>query len=486
MLVNGEYAVKELLFGNLHLLIVSSIVAAITGIMAMSVVWWALSQDAKRQILCCRIFAALPFILAAVAFMAFSVNVPYDDDFNSIVAYLAHSWPERLKHLIDYNWEHRVGLTNLCAEIMVDVTGRVNFQWLAVVGLSFAIMVCALFWRRLRAHGAEGCFVAAAALWLLMAVISDYFFWSMASIQNNGVLFCVLLSLTILRSNWPTRRAGFVLAIFLAVVSTYTSGNGMVLWPVMAGMLLMRRDCHRTIAEWCIFITVAIASILFYFHEPWVSQNAAGESFSIVRALAYFFTFAGAWTCLPGIALIAGVISCVMLAFLLLRVNKVKNPEILFFAGYILAVMSAGALFRSGQIVNALPPRHTEMSFALLVCLITLALDEFNIAPSFKKWGVAVLCGYVVYVNVFSFVFFGNIWRDRVEIDRRNLLIRPITHEALTCIHGPWHDNAIENLRKLEERGVYNSLWTQKRGEIPPSAPIDPGDFWTPGRHVGK
>ena len=477
---------RELLLGNLWLLIVSSAVAAVAGTVAMFVVWLTLSQDVKRQILCCRIFAALPFIMAAIAFMLFSVNVPYDDDFNSIVAYLAHPWPERLKHLIDYNWEHRVGFTNLCAEIMVAVTGRVNFQWLAILGLSFAVVVCMLLWRRLKAHGMTGCFVAAAMLWLLMAVLSDYFFWSMASIQNNGILLFVLLSLIILKSNWPTRRLGFALVVFLAVISTYTSANGMILWPVAAGMMLMRRDCHRSIAEWCIFVAVAAASILFYFHEPWMSQNAAGESFSFVRALAYFFTFAGAWTCLPGLSLVAGVATCCMLIYVLLRVNKVKNPEILFFAGYIIAVMSAGALFRSGRIINALPPRHTELSFALLGCLVALGLDEFNIPSSFKRWGVSALCGYAVFINVFSFGFFGLIWRDRVEIDRRNLLIRPITLEALTCIHSPWHENAINNLHRLEERGIYNSLWTLKKGEKPPAVPIDPGDFWTPGRHVGK
>ena len=478
--------VQELFLGNLRLLIVSAAVAAFSGMVAMLAVWLSLRHDAKRQTLCCYIFAALPFIVAAAAFMLFSANVPYDDDFNSIVSYLAHPWPERLKHLIDYNWEHRVGLSNLCAEMMVAVTGRVDFQWLAALGLSFAVAVCILFWRCLKVHGEEGCFVAAAMLWLFMAVLSDYFFWSMATIQNNGCLLFVLLSLTILRSNWPTRRMGFALAILLAVVSTYTSGNGMILWPVMAGLMLMRRDCHRSIAEWCIFVAVAVASILFYFHTPWVSQNAAGESFSIVRALAYFFTFAGAWTCLPGVSLVAGILACCMLVYLLFKVDKVKNPEILFFAGYIVAVMSAGALLRSKDILYALPPRHTELSFALLACLLILAFDEFNIAPNFKKWGVSALCGYVVCVNVFSFGFFGIIWRDRVEIDRRNLLMRPITHEALTCIHGPWHDNAIDNLRKLETKGIYNSLWTLKKGETPPSGPIDPGDFWTPGRHVGK
>ena len=448
----------------------------------MLAVWLSLRHDAKRQTLCCCIFVALPFVVAAAAFMLFSVNVPYDDDFNSIVAYLAHPWPERLKHLIDYNWEHRVGLSNLCAEMMVAVTGRVNFQWLAVLGLSFAVVVCILFWRRLQVHGVAGRFAAAAMLWLLTAVLSDYFFWPMASIQNNGCLLFVLLSLAVLRSNWPTRRSGFALAVFLAVASTYTSGNGMVLWPVMAGLMLMRRDCCRSIAEWCVFIAIAVVSVVLYFHEPWVSQNAAGESFSIVRSFAYFFTFAGAWTCLPGVSLVAGIVACCMLAYLLFRVDKVKNPDILFFAGYIVAVMLAGSVLRSGRIVNALPPRHAELSFALLACLVALALDEFAVTPNVKRWAVSALCGYAVFVNVFSFGFFGLIWRDRLEINRRNLLIRPITHEALTCIHGPWHANAIDNLRKLEAKGVYNSLWTLKKGETPPSSPVDPGDFWTPWR----
>ena len=477
---------RELILGNFQLLIASFAIAAIAGIAVMVVVKLVLSQDHKRQILYCSIFTALPFVLAAAAFVCFSANVPYDDDFNSIIAYLAHPWPERLKHLLDYNWEHRIGLTNLCAEIMVDLTGHVNFQWLMILGLSFAVIVCMLFYRRLRLHGITGCFLAAAMLWLFMSILSDYFFWPMATIQNNGNLLLVLLTLIVLRFNWPTRKVGFLLGILLAVASTYSSGNGMIVWIVAAWMMLLRRECRRSIAEWGIFIVVAVASIMFYFHEPWISQRAAGDSFSVVRALAYFFTFAGAWLCLPVLSFVAGVAACCMLAYLLFRTNKVKNPEVLFFSGYIISVMAAGAVFRSGNLFNALPPKHTEMSFALLACLLILALDEFDISPNVKKWGVSALCGYAVCVNVFSFGFFGPIWRDRIEINRRNLLIRPITHKALTCIHGPWHDNAIDNLRKLEERGIYNSLWTLKDGEIPPAEPIDPGDFWTPGRHMDK
>ena len=477
---------SELIFGNLKLLIVSLSVGSIAGAFAAIVVWKVLSKDFVDHKLHSHIFLLLSFLLAGLALVLFSANIPYDDDYNCIVAYLAHPWPTRLCHLIDYNWEHRVGLTNLCAELMVDVTGRINFQWLDVLGLSFAAAIAYLFMRRLNFYGKAGCFVATALFWLLLSPLSDYFFWPMASIQNNGVLLLVFLSLVVLNaSNGGSLDCRFVAAMILAVASTFTSGSGMIVWPIMVAMLCFKGNWRSAVVRIGVLVVVALVSIGYYFHEPWVGQSAR-EQFSLLHALAYFFTFAGAWTCMPGVAFVAGVVICAFIGYLVPRVNRLKHPDVYFFALYILATMAAGSLFRSGRIINALPPRHPELPFALLGCVFVLAFEQLNIGERVKQISVSCLCGYAVCLNVFAFGFFGSIWHSRIEIDRRNLLIRPYAVENLTSIHGPWQNHAVDNLMFLEEHGIYDSRWNLKEGESVPQKRIDPGDFWTPGRRTSK
>ena len=324
--------------------------------------------------------------------------------------------------------------------------------------------------------------MAAALFWLLLSPVSDYFFWPMASIQNNGLLLLVFLSLAMLNvSNGGILNGRFFVAMILAVASTFTSGNGMIVWPIMLAMLCFKGNWRSAVVRIGVLIVIALVSIGFYFHEPWVGQSAR-EQFSLMRAIAYFFTFAGAWTCMPGVAFVVGALICGFIGYLLPRVNRLKHPDVYFFAVYILATMAAGAVFRSGRIINALPPRHPELPFALLGCVLVLAFEQLNISERVKQISVSFLCGYAVFLNVFAFGFFGSIWQSRIEIDRRNLLIRPYKVENLTSIHGPWQNTAVGNLLFLEEHGIYDSRRTLKKDETPPQQRIDPGDFWTPGR----
>ena len=372
---------------------------------------------------------------------------------------------------------------------MVSITGCVNFQWLEVIGLSFVAGIACMFLGRLSLYGKAGYFAAGAFFWLLLSVMSDYFFWPMASIQNNGVLFLAFLSIAI----WKNAMRGqcgsstsTAVALILAVACTFSSGSGMLIWPILALMIFVKRDYEKSIARTVILIVVATASILGYFHEPLVTQNTSREAFSIGRSIAYFFTFAGAWTCVPGVAFVAGVLICIFLARHLRKSATIKRYEVYFFALYILAVMVTGAIFRSGRILNALPPRHPELSFSLLGCVVILVFEQLRASDRLKRTWVSVLCGYAACVNIFAFVFYGSIWQDRLEIDRRNLLIRPFAIENLTSIHGPWQNDAVRNLYILEERGIYNSRWNLKKNEVPPVTKIDTGNFWTPGRRTSN
>ena len=472
---------KDLISGNLPLFVFSVAVAFVVCIVAMILFWRFLLVNQSVPKIGRWFFVATPLFLAVCALFFFSANIPYDDDYNTIVAYMARPWPERFMHLIDYNWEHRVGLTNLCAELMAFMTGRINFVLLDGIGLSFAFFVSIFFLKRLMVYGAEGFFAGVSIVWLLLSVISDYFFWPMASIQNNGVLFLAFAILILWRKH---AKIYTVSAMILSIAATFTSGSGMIIWFIMAVMMWIRDDCRKNIKIQIIMLSLAVFSVIVYFHEPWVSQNLSKESFSLVRSFLYFFTFLGAWTCLPWVAVLAGFFVLGVLLCGLIRVNKLRHPEVFFLAAFIVANMLAGALFRSAQITNALPPRHSELSFALLGCATVLLFDQFPSSVTWRRVGVVFLCGYAVFVNFFSFCFFGKIWHDRIEIDRRNLLMRPYRIDALTSIHGPWHIQAIENLQSLESKGLYNSLWTRRKDEKPPVERIDPGDFWTPGRRL--
>lgn len=468
---------NELVFGNLELFVRS----VLCGLLAASVVTGLCLtfRRAKLSVASFWIFGGVPFLLVLVAVVVRAANIPYSDDYNSIVAYAARLWPERLRHLADYNWEHRVFLTNFTTELMLQLTGRLNFKVLMVVGLFLLAVVGRFLAARLASTGRQGRIFAVAVLLCLFSLFSDYTFWPMASIQNYGVLCLGLLSVLAMKSS---RRWGLAASCALATAATFSSGGGMLVWPCLLLMAWLVPAWRRPWKDHVVLIALAAASVGLYFSTTGTPQEHA-EVFSLWRAAVYFLTFVGGWCCLPGVAPVVGFGMCGVLAVCLLRVKSLKRPEVFFFAAYILATMMAGSVFRSDRIVNALPPWHSELSFSLLGCFLILALDEFR--P--REWMVSVLSYAILFfavsVNAFSFVFWGRIWQDRLEIDRRNLLIRPISAETITSACSVlWLDRAVQDLDVLERRGVYSSHWTLVPGEVIPTERIDPGDYWTPGR----
>lgn len=464
----------DLVFGNLRLLIVSVVAATFSASLAafLCVVlcrgnWKRLSWG----------FFALPILLAIAGIVFLSANIPYDDDYNTIVSYLAYPFPERLKHLLDYNWEHRVLMTNLSAELLVDLTGKLDFRILTLVGQSFLLGIGIFLYRSTRDLGREGLLLSAAFLWMTLSMISDYFFWAMASIQNYGVLFLGLLALKALKRETGT---SFVVALMTGVVMTFTSGSGMLIWPCMFAMLFFERQRGKR-AEMFAVSAVGLASILCYFSSSGMSQGQV-QNFSLLNSIGYFLTFAGGWLCVPGISILGGLVILGVFIKLFLNVKKISGSEYFYFGGFILMTMAVGAIFRSGRIINALPPRHPELPFTLLACALLLAFKNFQLTEGRRRFLVVGFSALAVFINVFSLILFGSIWKDRFEIDRRNLLVRPIAVENLTSIHGPWKERAVGNLTILSERGVYDSLGNLRPGEVAPTERIDPGDYWTPGR----
>jgi hypothetical protein len=172
-------------------------------------------------------------------------------------------------------------------------------------------------------------------------------------------LLAMLALLFLWRSAKSGRMAGLVIAIAATVVITYTTGNGMLLWPLLVGIAVLLRMPRTQI--WMITSAAAV-TIAVYF----VGYSFAGEN-KVLLVLGHPFYTIGFTAILLGAPasyignLFGGAIGLIGMAlttFAVVKVTRRRMPVDLVFvvaAGFCLFIMASAAMAAYARIDPADP-----------------------------------------------------------------------------------------------------------------------------------
>ena len=112
-------------------------------------------------------------------------------------------------------------------------------------------------------------------------------FWGMAAMQNFGIIFFILALLYLISSD---KRNHFYLALFVAFLATYTSGNGITIFPVCLVLLVLQRRFKDVF----LFFGVSIILVFLYFYRfQFPENNPSMVGIGIKNIVLGFFTFLG-------------------------------------------------------------------------------------------------------------------------------------------------------------------------------------------------
>ena len=344
-----------------------------------------------------RLLLFLPFVILGLGLLLFAANVPIGDDYDAILRYLNHPWPERLVHLADFHNEHRIIPTRLVSEFVYLVLGQVDFRiiiWIGNIGWwLFAAGFATLFVR----HGGIAKSGAIFATWMLVGYYDqENAFWAMTSVQNHWVIgfaFAACLSFS--------RRANtrwFAAALSLAIAATFTSGSGMLVFPALALMALCdyifshdRAFSKRRIIGTFVFALVAISSCALYLHDMPRNNDPSlvfpSEPVQRIKGvIGFFFCFFGnllpfAWPAfIAGIGIVAWGLAISWFA------PRYRQTSLAIFAflAFLVATIIAGAIFRGGDASGGLCGRYRLISIAIIVSLLYLTLVEAQLSEKLK------------------------------------------------------------------------------------------------------
>lgn len=251
------------------------------------------------------LIALVPVAIVVWVVSRYALNLPYWDDY-LVQEHLAMlnaqgSRGQKLAHLFDQHWEHRIVWTRAVFFAFFKLNGSLNYVGLTAIGVSGLLGIAAILFGVFRQTRLSLWYFLPIPFWLFTLQSHENLLWGMASIQNFWVLVFALGSFWALAQPGITRtRQGFwrAVALALAVLATVTSGNGALV--LIAGGLVLGWQAVRRQTTWlfvAVWTLVSVASIGGYFYGyQRVTFFPSPFNYPFAAWIQAFFVFFGGFT----------------------------------------------------------------------------------------------------------------------------------------------------------------------------------------------
>lgn len=237
------------------------------------------------------LLASLPVLANAWLIARYGLNVPKWDDHalrNFLVNFnQADGVAERLNLLLAQHNEHRIAYDRLVALVLYHLTGEINFVWLMVVGFLSLLGILFVFWKVSRESRLPDAIFWPLPFLLLSFQHHENTLWGMAALQNFSVVFFVLCTVFAVAKG---AERSFGWALFFSTSALLTSGNGLLAWPVVAGLLLLQRR-WRGLGIWLLATALAVGLYFFQYEKP--PGNPSATAVSVERYVQGFLALIG-------------------------------------------------------------------------------------------------------------------------------------------------------------------------------------------------
>ncbi|MBO9639607.1 MAG: hypothetical protein J7576_15655 [Siphonobacter aquaeclarae] len=235
------------------------------------------------------ILPVLTYLLYAVTY---SSPVFFADDFHLLKPLVlfreSKTWLEKWEWLYQQHNEHRIIFPRLLTLFDYYLEGHINWVTLTFIANLLWVGTLYFFWQGFRALSLPLWMFIPVPLLLFQPQAYDNVNWSISILQQSDILFWYSLFVFLFakeRYRW---------AALVAIVATFTHGNGIFTFAIGVFFLATRRE-WKTLAWW-VALMALIAAIYFIGFEKG-QQASFGKSLSDpVRLISSFFAFFGSLT----------------------------------------------------------------------------------------------------------------------------------------------------------------------------------------------
>ena len=386
-----------------------------------------------------------------------TINVPLWDDFDCQLRFLNYflesdSFGEKFGHLIVQHNEHRLIFLRLVAVSVFNLMGNLDFRLLCYIGNAALALIAFFLFLSFNSKKTLKILYFCPVLFLLFQPQNfDSLLWPTVQFSYFYSFLFSLITLFFLRkSGWLY----FVSASLFGILATFSNGNGLLVFVVGFGLLLVEKR-YKSAGLWLLISGMVWSSYFIgYSHLP--GNPPIGEALLNVKAwIPYFFTFTGL---APGFSLLYPSLLLgigIILWFIFLTVRKYynDNPTVYFLFLSVLLTIALNALVRSWRGIEFLlsQPRYKFIS----ICAVILAYLSMCEIVKRKKNKLALAVTGLVAASLFFALSFHIYSPMVVEISqsmKRGILKWHIDGSGLFY---PIQEKANKVLKESIETGVY-------------------------------
>ncbi|MBN1354725.1 hypothetical protein JXA40_00480 [bacterium] len=367
----------------------------------------------------------LPAAIYWYAVVRHSVNIPYMDDYDTILDFL-NRWDRSPGMLFEQHNEHRIVFSRTVT-LLAGLVKPVDLKWLVYCGNAATIVLFGLILRRNQDGSADSAAAIPAAFLFFSFSHWENMTWAAASLQ---FFYVALFSFMCISWAISPKNLIFTAGLAWGVLGSFTGGNGIVaLIAVVAYYMAQARssseanmELRRTFPRLLLSILVTCAVGFEYVrnylapaHHPELSRALAQP----VRLALYFFAFLGSYMVWVPLAVLAGIMTCLVFGYLVMKNPWRWNPVPYLTVLYVIGCAGLGALVRSGfGVQQAVTSRYRIFSI-LALCMLWFESHRVDLmgVRSRRRISLTAACLAVV-------MFAGTLFMTIRLAERRNELER--------------------------------------------------------------
>ncbi|MEA5457461.1 hypothetical protein VB796_00320 [Arcicella sp. LKC2W] len=234
-------------------------------------------------------------ILIGVFYIAcyhFAYNFFFEDDFH-LLRYVtltqdsSLSLSEKLKALWNLHNEHRIVFPRLIVLLDFYIQGHIDWKVLNTIAAFYYFGIFVFFYQIIKKINLPIWYALPIAFFIFQPSSQQNFYWTISILQQVGNIFwSMLLFYSIVY--FPPKYFWF--SIIIALILTFTHGNGLFALGVV-GVLLFIQKRHKELLAWCILILV-ISIAYFWGYYTAQNSNIIG---SLSNPLQLIGCFGGFW-----------------------------------------------------------------------------------------------------------------------------------------------------------------------------------------------
>ncbi len=354
---------------------------------------------------------ASPIVLFYLLLQLHLVNIPYWDDYDSILAFMIHfvglkGFSEKIFLLLftQHN-EYKIIFGNILFVLEYLVTGSINFIYLQIIGNLFVLLllfsIYKIFSYQMQKKYNRLIYFVPVPFFIFQLQYWNTLDWASSALQNITVIPFVILSLYYLSKK--NTRDFYISCVFL-ILAVFSSGNGLFVIPLGLLMLFQTKQFHR-MAPWTI-LSIILISMYFYNYSFGTGRELSLDGYLKHFDVIYALSFLGSAASNNNYhiaSILGGGFLVVFLAMIFMGVYK-TNPALFYTVLFVIISALVVSMIRSKLgISESLSSRYRIYSDVLLVTtyifMVTTYLDSRKMILFFACLLAIPFCIYSDLVN---------------------------------------------------------------------------------------